>query len=484
MKFRFRNPIAFTPLPVTVITSLIYVTLFVALLVVHLIVPPAPANPTPVSGINLTEAWLDLQLLTKTYHPYNSHPNDNVRNWLLRRVEAILVGNGVSSTAKDKKNDAVTALGESPAVVFSDISSNVSFSSPGSDGKPGTSVYFEGTNIIVYVRGSEEGEEGGWWLRDETPQKGGVLVNAHYDSVSTGFGATDDGVGVVTILQLIKHFTTEGKQPKKGLVALLNNGEEDYLNGARVFSQHPMSRFAHTFLNLEGAGAGGRAALFRSTDTQITRAYKGAKHPLGNCGSGDAFRRGVIRSQTDYVVFNELLGLRGLDVAFLNPRARYHTDQDDTRHTNIDSLWHMLSASLATVETLTSDTSSTFDGKAHGKGTVPSGKGTTGVWFDMFGQSFAVLQLRTLFALSITLLVVGPIVLLLLGIILSKVDKMYLFSSSKHHHHQERDDSVPLQGLRGMTRFPIISLLASAAVIALAVLGRCFRSSFSPLCVL
>ena len=323
MKFGFRNPIAFTPLPVTIFTSVVYAILIIVLLVVHLIVPPAPANKTPVVGTNLTEAWLDLQLLTRTYHPYNSHPNDDVRDWLLRRIEAILDVNGVSPEANDKQIDLSTATGLAPVIVFSDVLSNVSFSSSGSDGKPGISVYFEGTNIIVYIRGSDEEENGSWWLKDATPRQGGVLVNAHYDSVSAGFGATDDGVGVITVLQLIKHFTTQGQQPKRGIVALLNNGEEDSLNGARAFGQHPMSRFTHTFVNLEGAGAGGRAALFRSTDTEITRAYTGARHPFGNCGSGDAFKRGVIRSQTDYVVFNGLLGLRGLDVAFLNPRARY-----------------------------------------------------------------------------------------------------------------------------------------------------------------
>lgn len=470
MKFKLRNPIAFTPLPVTIITSLVYVALIVSLLLVHLVVPPAPTSPTPAAGINLTEAWLDLRLSTQTYHPYNSRPNDQVRDWLLHRLEGILSSNAIAARAQDAEYGSALEDDDSPAVVFSDVTSNVSFSSSTSDGKPGTSVYFESTNIIVYIRGSDEDEEGSWWFKNAVPKKGGVLVNAHYDSVSTGFGATDDGVGVITILQLVKHFTSKGKQPKRGIVALLNNGEEDYLNGARAFSQHPMSRFTHTFLNLEGAGAGGRAALFRSTDTDITKAYKGARHPLGNCGSGDAFKRGVIRSQTDYVIFNGLLGLRGLDVAFLDPRARYHTNQDDTRHTSVASLWHMLSASLTTLETLSSDTSSTFDGKPNGKGKVPSGKGTTGVWFDLLGESFAVLQLRTLFALSITLLVVGPIVLLLLGVILSKVDKFYLFSSSKHHHHQEGDDSVPLQGLRGMTRFPVVSLVASAAAIALAVL--------------
>lgn len=473
MKLHLRNPIAFRPTPVTVITSFIYIALIVSLLLVHLSVPSAPKSPTPVNGINLTEAWLDLRILSQSYHPYNSRQNDRVRDWLLGRIEAILQTNGVPPVVGSQSEHGVKSyIEELPTVVFSDTISNVTFSGHSDASKPGVSVYFEGTNIIVYIRGGSEDERGDWWLKDKTPSKGGVLVNAHYDSVSTGFGATDDGVGIVTVLQLIKYFTSKDHPPKRGIVALLNNGEEDFLNGARAFSQHPISRFPHIFLNLEGAGAGGRAALFRSTDTEVTRAYEGTKHPLGNCGSGDAFKRGAIRSQTDYVVFNGLLGMRGLDVAFFDPRARYHTDQDDTRHTGLNSLWHMLSASLATVESLSSDTSSLFDGKSHEKGKVSSGKGTTGVWFDMFGQAFAVFELRTLFALSITLLVVGPILLLLLGAILGRVDKLYLFSSTKQHHHPEGDDSVPLQGLRGIARYPFIITAASAATIALAFIVR------------
>lgn len=468
---RLRNPIAFTPLPVTIITSLVYSALFVALLVVHLVVPPAPKSATPVPGVNLTEAWLDLRILSEAYRPYNSRQNDHVRDWLLRRIEAILRNNDVSVASSGRQPDALIARSEanSSVVLFSDITSNITFSSQGKDDAAGISVYFEGTNIIVYIRGSQD-EEGDWWASNRKPQgQGGVLVNAHYDSVSTGYGATDDGVGVVTILQLISHFTT-ADQPRRGIVALLNNGEEDYLNGARAFTQHPMSQFAHTFLNLEGAGAGGRAALFRSTDTEITKAYQNSRYPYGDCASGDAFARGVVRSQTDYVVFNGDLGLRGLDVAFTEPRARYHTDQDDTRHTSMESLWHMLSASLATMHALTSDTSSQFDGEPAGRGKVPSGKGTTAVWFSFFGELFTVFRLNTMFAISITLLVVAPIVLILLGVILFNVDKHYLFSSSKHHHHPEGDDKIPLKGLRGIVRYPFIFAAATAAVIALAFL--------------
>ena len=451
MKNPLRNPFVFSETPVTVITSAVYLALIIPLLIVHHVVPEAPRQIAG-TNTNLAEAWLDLQTLSNGFHPYNSHQNDVVRDWLLRRVDAL--------------------RGDNSVIVFSDMVSNASFSEPGRGGTPGLSVYFEGTNIIVYIRGSEDDPDA-WYLKGKKPQgKGGVLVNAHYDSVPLGFGTTDDGVGVVTVLQLIKHFSSSGRQPKRGIVALLNNGEEDWLNGAWAFAKHPMSKFPHTFLNLEGAGAGGRATLFRSTDTEVTRSYQYSKYPFGAVVSADAFKRGFIRSETDYSVFTELMGMRGLDVAFMEPRARYHTTQDDTRHTSKASLHHMLSAAISTMQGLTSDMSSTFDGRDAEKGKVASGEGSTGVWFDLFGRGFAVFRLNTLFALSVTLLIVGPLTLIVTGVILYKVDKLYLFSSSKHHHHSEGDDSVAIQGWRGLFRWPITFVLATAAVIGLAFVTK------------
>lgn len=468
---KFHNPFAFTPLPVTIITSLVYVALIVSLLFVHHTVPEAPANS---AGTNLTEAWLDLQTLSNGFHPLNSQRNDYVRDWLLQRVTAIVKQNGVSSALYPSSGGTLEHVHESsekaPVVVFSDNVSNVTFHFDQKSDVPIPSVYFEGTNIIVYIRGSDDDPDD-WFLTNKKPKsKGGVLVNAHYDSVSIGFGATDDGVGVVSILQLIKYFSSKGQQPKKGIVALLNNGEEDYLNGALAFGVHPMSRFPHTFLNLEGAGAGGRATLFRSTDTEVTRHYQSSKYPFGTVVSGDSFKRGVIRSETDYSVFTKMYGMRGLDVAFMEPRSRYHTSQDDARHTSKASLYHMLSAALSTMQGLTSDTSSTFEGNDVEKGKVASGKGSTGVWFDVFGSAMAVFQLRTLFALSVTLLVVAPLILIIIGAILYKVDKLYLFTSYKHHHHAEGDDSVPTKGWRGVFRWPVAFILATAAVVGLAFL--------------
>lgn len=452
---RLSNPLAFTRGPVTIITTLVYLAVITTLIVIHTGVPSLPKSPTPIHGINLTEAWEDLQLLSSAYHPYNSRQNDYVHDWLLARVRSIIANN----TTPSGSSSEVPA-----AYVFEDNVSNLTFSSMGFPPAPGVSVYFEGTNLIVYVPGTDDDQKQWWKEPNGKPStRKAVLVNAHYDSVSTGFGSTDDGVGVVTVLQLVNYFTTPKNKPKNGVVLLLNNGEEDFLNGANVFSQHPMSKIVSTFLNLEGAGAGGRATLFRSTDEAVTKAYAKSPFPFGTATSADGFNRGLVRSQTDYVVFNGILGLRGLDVAFMGPRARYHTNQDDSRHTGRRSLWHMLSAAVPTTKALTEASLTTNYDPGH----TP---GNSAVWFDVLGRRFAILRTHSFFALSVTLLVAGPIFLILTLALLYRADKLYLFSGSRSYHMPNGDDSVQLNGWRGFFRFPLILLVSCAAPVALAYL--------------
>ncbi|EDU46896.1 endoplasmic reticulum metallopeptidase 1 [Pyrenophora tritici-repentis] len=440
------NPFSFTPGPVVFFTTVIYVGLFAALLVTHLTVPDYPSDPP--AGINLTEAWADLEHITRRFHPYNSHANDHVRGYLLSRIQGVI---------------ATKALDASQVEVIDDLTSNATFSSGA------TSVYFEGTNIIVVIRGSEDDEP--FNSTDRKPNNGGVLVNAHYDSVSSGYGATDDGVGVVTVLQLLSYFTESHNWPKRTIILLLNNGEEDFLNGAKAFMRNPISQVPHTFVNLEGAGAGGRATLFRSTDTEVTRFYSKSKYPFGTVVSGDGFKKGLIRSETDYRVFHGELGLRGLDIAFMEPRARYHTVEDSTRETSMNSLWHMLSAALASTSGLAAVTGEEFSGsESLDNGRVNAGRGSDGVWFDLFGRVFVVFQLHTLFALCVTLLVVAPIALIGLTFGLSKADKNYLLARKAFVYSSDDDNPVQLYGWRGFFRFPIVFVSATAVVVALAYL--------------
>ncbi|CEJ92919.1 hypothetical protein VHEMI08546 [[Torrubiella] hemipterigena] len=487
------NPFAFRPGPVSFWSTVVYFGLILALIYVHETVPSPPAESKLPAGVNLTAAWADLQAITKAFHPFNTHENDDVRDYIISRSKDILDKNGVKYTvdqsggvvwpaahvASTPRSAPVHALDKLPGVtLFDDQVSNVTFTDGGLDTLaqgPLKIQYFEGNNFYAYIHGKKD-PEGDWWhlegAFDTFQNEGGVLLSCHFDSVSTGYGATDDGMSCVSLLQLLDHFTTDGNQPNHGIVILFNNAEEDGLLGARAFGYSPILKLCHTFINLEGAGAGGRAMLFRTTDLETAQAYGVSPHPFGSVIAADAFKRGIIQSGTDYQVFASSFGQRGLDVAFYTPRSRYHTEDDDTRHTSTRSIWHMLSAALATTKRLDELSESVFSGdRSDGrKDLIQNGKSTEGVWFDFFGRAWAALSLRGLFAWTLTLLIATPLILFVVTVILLKQDKYYFFAGDVPGDPTTAEETFRVGGWRGFFRFPLAAGFASMVTIGLALL--------------
>ncbi|KAJ8697185.1 hypothetical protein PTI98_006984 [Pleurotus ostreatus] len=247
-------------------------------------------------------------------------------------------------------------------------------------------------NILVKIDGSDS-------------TSAGVLFSAHYDSVSTAAGATDDGMGVSTLIQLVDYFAQN--PPERTVLFNINNGEEDWLNGAHAFLQHPWSKIPDTFLNLEGAASGGRPILFRATSTSPLLAFAAGhvRHPHGNVLSADAFARGVIRSGTDYSVYTEGAHMQGLDLAFYKGRSKYHTKFDSVPYTEggAKSLWSMMEAAQGAGIALANDV------KTHNKDLEKP------VYFDLFGAAMVVFSLRSLTTINIVMLVIGPVMVILLS---------------------------------------------------------------------
>ncbi|KFG78944.1 putative zinc metalloprotease [Metarhizium anisopliae] len=478
------NPFVFRPGPVSFWTTIVYLAIIIPLIYVQETVPPAPSEKELPQGVNLTEAWRDLEVITRSYHPFNSHSNDIVREYLMRRSRDILERNGIDyttdltggvpwesrylSSAEHPVQAAEVSARPRGATLFDDRISNVTMTNPQPNNTMGR--YFEGNNFYVYIHGSED-PEGDWWTSDNVQRVArngaGVLVNCHFDSVSTGYGATDDGMACISLLQLLSHFTSEGHQPKNGIVLLFNNAEEDGLLGAQAFGYSPLVQFCNTFVNLEGAGAGGRAMLFRTTDLEAAEAYSKSPHPFGSVVASNAFERGVIKSGTDYSVFVDNYGQRGLDIAFYSPRSRYHTEEDDARHTSVDSIWHMLSAALATTESLARTTSTQFNGpRSDGrKDLVQSGRPTAGVWFDWYGSSWSAFALRGLFAWTLTLLITTPLVLFVVTYLLVRDDKWYFFATKVDSTVGDGEETVSFGGWKGFVRFPFALVVATALTI-------------------
>ncbi|CAK7269436.1 hypothetical protein SEPCBS119000_003570 [Sporothrix epigloea] len=460
------NLFAFRPIQVTLWAAVIYLALLIPVIHVQESVPKVPSQNALPAGTSIEEAWADLGNVTKQFHPSNSHANDDVRAFLLTRIHEILDRNG--ATWKSQANFVGGSLTTSEsattanwdAVVFDDLLANSTITQSYAAGRR-TGLYFEGTNIYVYIRGTRD-EAGDWWeAAPDSPQavkmqKQLVLVNAHFDSVSSSFGATDNGVGVVSSLQILSYFSAPGNQPERGIIVLLNNAEEEFLLGSVAFTKSPFVPYVGTFVNLEGAGAGGRAVLFRSTDQEVIGAYGDAKYPSGTVLAHDGFKLGLIRSETDYRIFVYALGYRGLDIAFTKPRTRYHTVEDDRRHTSKGSVWHMLSGSLAAAISLSGTAGDAVDKGA-----------TDAVWFDLFGSSLVLFALRGLFAWSLTILIVSPLLIALILFLLHYFDKDYLFSASIDvpvGADGEESSQAAIGGWKGLFRYPVALIVAGYAI--------------------
>lgn len=79
--------------------------------------------------------------------------------------------------------------------------------------------------------------------------------------------------------------------------------------------------------------------------------------PHANVLSADAFKRGAIRSGTDYSVYTEGAHMQGLDLAFYKGRSKYHTKLDAVPYTDGQekSLWSMMEAARGAGSALLND---------------------------------------------------------------------------------------------------------------------------------
>ncbi|AMD22387.1 HGR048Cp [Eremothecium sinecaudum] len=324
----------------------------------------------------LEDAWLDLEIITQYPHPYSSHANDKVHDYLLERITDITKDSSFAHVSDDYGTGIRTLFREEDILKSKSHDSKV--------------VYYESSNVLAKVEG-----------RDPTLE--GLLLSAHFDSVPSGFGATDDGMGIVSMLAILAYYAKN--QPERTIVFNFNNNEEFGLAGASAFFEHPWSKGISYVINLEGAGSGGKAVLFRTSDVATASVYADAvrDQPFGNSMYQQGFYSGHIGSESDFRVY-QAQGLRGWDIAFYKPRNLYHTAKDTVLYTSKQALWHMLHTTLQLT--------------AHMAVNKPEMEDTSSaVYFDLFGKWFVVWSAKSLFYWNCIILALFPSLLAILFLI-------------------------------------------------------------------
>ena len=213
-----------------------------------------------------------------------------------------------------------------------------------------------------------------------------LLLNAHYDSVPVGPGASDDGIGVTTLLELGS--VLRDRPLRRPVILLFNEGEELGLIGARAFLADPLSRNVGSLINLEARGVRGPVNMFetsRPNATPIAVFARAVRRPAANSLSTDVYR--LMPNYTDVNSFSER-GWFTLNLAPIGNETRYHSPGDDLQALDPATLQHMGDQTLALAQALSTAT--------------PSGNTGTRIFMDLSGQAL------------ISLALIGGIILLVL----------------------------------------------------------------------
>ena len=216
-------------------------------------------------------------------------------------------------------------------------------------------------NILVRLKGTGQGKA--------------VLLASHYDSVSTGPGASDNAVAVAALLETLRALKA-GEPLKNDVIFLFTDGEESGMLGANAFvDEHPWAKDVGIALNFDARGTTGPSYMFQTSDQNgwlIQEFAQAAPHPISNSLANEIYR--LLPNDTDMTVFNRA-GFDGLNFAYIDGSTKYHTMQDSYANVDERSLQHHGSYALSLTRRF-----SNLD--------LPAPKQSNAVYFNPFGSLF------------------------------------------------------------------------------------------------
>lgn len=229
-----------------------------------------------------------------------------------------------------------------------------------------------------------------------------LLLAAHYDSVASGPGVSDDGVGMSVIVEIAR--ALRGERFRNPIVFLVTDAEEVGLLGAEGFVADPASLHGVAgVINVEARGTDGPSFLFETSRRNAWLARVIARtlpRPSTSSLYYDIYE--MLPNDTDLTVFKRA-GLTGVGFGHIGRPIHYHTRLDNfanvTPSTVQDHGDHVLALARALAGT---DLRQTSSGNA--------------VWFDVL--SFFVISWPQPLSLTLAIL---PFVMLLIAAFNMKV---------------------------------------------------------------
>lgn len=185
--------------------------------------PKVVEKSAPATEFSAARAMEDLRVLARESRAIGTPGHLAAREYLVNRIEALGLEAEVQTTPVH--------------VRFPD--------------SPGFSAGVV-NNVVTRVRG--------------TDSTGAIVVNAHYDSGTTGPGASDCGSCVVTALEAMRT-VVNGPPLRNDVIFVFSDGEENGDLGASAFAtQHRWASDVRLAINYEAQGSSGPAFLYATSE--------------------------------------------------------------------------------------------------------------------------------------------------------------------------------------------------------------------------
>ena len=275
-----------------------------ALLCLYLHRPPAPVSAdAPATDFSSGRAMVQLREVAREARPVGTTEQTRVREYIVGQLQGLALTPQVQEA---------TGVGQAR----------------------GTSLRAGSVkNILVRLPGANHDK--------------GVLLVAHYDSVPAGPGASDNGSGVVTLLETARALKA-GPPLRNDVIFLFSDAEEVGSLGAKAFvDEHPWAKEVGLVLNFEARGNGGPSAMFETSDGNgalIGEFAQSAPHPSATSLSYEIYK--LLPNDTDLTVFKKA-GLPGLNFAYIDGLVHYHSATDNLAAVDEGSVQHQGSYALA-----------------------------------------------------------------------------------------------------------------------------------------
>ena len=256
---------------------------------------PAPSNISPES-FSSARAMEHLKSIARKPHPVGSDEHEAVLNYLRSELASMNLTPEVQETtaASERRNF------------------------------PGVGGMIK--NVLVRLPGTNNSKS--------------LVFTAHYDSVPTGPGASDDGAAVAAMLECLRALRA-GAPLRNDLIFLFTDAEEVGLLGAIAFAdEHPAAKEVGLFFNFEARGNGGPSIMFETSAENgwlIKQFARAAPYPVANSLTYEIYR--LLPNDTDLSIYKEA-GLNGMNFAYISGLNHYHTRLDNTESLDERSLQH------------------------------------------------------------------------------------------------------------------------------------------------